>query len=88
MKGKGKNFTWKDKRKEGRPPSPDPLFANIRISYSTKEMLDSEQEHGERYNDTLLRLLQGRTKMVSQLRKKVDALEKERLVEKTWQSYK
>jgi hypothetical protein len=46
--------------KGGRPPREDSLHTGIRIGQDLREILDSERRNGERYHDTILRLMRER----------------------------
>ena len=67
------------KRGKGRPigssKSKDPTVKHILINERLQELLDYEKKPNERYTDTILRLLDSRTKELTVKRKKIDALE-------------
>ena len=52
--------------RRGRHKKQGSLHESIRIDEHLKEILDSEQRRGERYNDTILRIIQEKGELARQ----------------------
>jgi hypothetical protein len=65
------------KGKGGRPSKEDSVRTGIKVSYELRDILDSERQNKERYNDTILRIIKERAAVrqeVDQLRSQLEQL--------------
>jgi uncharacterized protein (DUF4415 family) len=69
---RGRPVGW---RKRQRSPEEGPeVFTTIRISVDFRNFLESERQQGERYDDTIGRLLREKTNTIAGLRQEIDRL--------------